>query len=146
MGRTLCFLSLSPVHPLRSPKHSMTHSWSNLYTHKLMTHRAQNGLQTSNLRHGKKSPSMCVRRGKIHLFNQKSESEVMSDSLRPYGLACQPPHLPMGFSRQEYRSGLPFSSPGALLNPGIEPASPALAGKFFTIETPGKPCNWMDEP
>jgi len=40
---------------------------------------------------------------------------------------------------QEYWSGLPFPSPGDLPNPGIEPASLALAGGFFTIETPGKP-------
>ena len=39
--------------------------------------------------------------------------------------------LSMNFSRQEYRSGLPFPTPGDL-NPGIEPASPALAGGFFT--------------
>ena len=44
--------------------------------------------------------------------------------------------LSMGFSRQEYWSGLPFPSPG------IEPTSllsPALAGIFFTTELPGKP-------
>ena len=40
----------------------------------------------------------------------------------------------MGFPRQEYWSGLPFSSPGDLSNPGIEPVSPALAGRFFTTE------------
>ena len=34
--------------------------------------------------------------------------------------------LSMGFSRQEYWSGLPFPSPGDLLNPGIEPKSPGL--------------------
>ena len=34
--------------------------------------------------------------------------------------------LSMGFSRQEYWSGLPFPSPGDLLNPGIEPRFPAL--------------------
>ena len=48
----------------------------------------------------------------------------------------------MGFPRQEYWSGLPFSSPGYLPNLGIEPASPttpALAGRFFTTEPPGKP-------
>ena len=39
-------------------------------------------------------------------------------------VACQAP-LSMGFSRQEYWSGLPFSSPGDLPNPGIEPGSPA---------------------
>ena len=38
----------------------------------------------------------------------------------------------MEFSRQGYRSGLPFPSPGDLPNPGNEPASPALAGGFFT--------------
>ena len=46
--------------------------------------------------------------------------------------------LSMGFSRQEYWSGLPFPSPGDLPDPGIEPKSPALAGGFFTIEPPGK--------
>ena len=48
----------------------------------------------------------------------------------------------MGFSRQEYWSGLPFPSPWDLLNPGAEPASlvsSALAGGFFTTAPPGKP-------
>ena len=45
----------------------------------------------------------------------------------------------MGFSRQEYWSGLPFPPPGDLPNPGIKPVSPALAGRFFTTEPPGKP-------
>ena len=45
---------------------------------------------------------------------------------------------------QEYWSGLPFSSPGNLPDPGIEPASPALAGRFFINEPPGKPLpNWL---
>ena len=47
--------------------------------------------------------------------------------------------LSMGFSRQEYWSGLPFSSPGDLPNPGIEPKSRALAGGFFTTEPHWKP-------
>ena len=45
----------------------------------------------------------------------------------------------MGFSRQEYCSGLPFPSPGDLLDPRIEPTSPALAGGSSTTEPPGKP-------
>ena len=45
----------------------------------------------------------------------------------------------MEFSRQEYWSGLPLLSPGDLPDLGIEPAYPALAGRFFTTETPGKP-------
>ena len=48
--------------------------------------------------------------------------------------------LSMGFSRQEYWTGFPFSIPGDLPDPGIKPecpASPALAG-FFITEPPGK--------
>ena len=41
--------------------------------------------------------------------------------------------LSMEFSRQEYWSGLPFPSPGDLLNPGIEPRSPALQADACTI-------------
>ena len=45
----------------------------------------------------------------------------------------------MEFPRQKYWSGLPFPLPGDLPDPGIEPLSPALAGRFFTTEPPGKP-------
>ena len=48
----------------------------------------------------------------------------------PWTVARQAP-LAMGFSRQEHWSGLPFSSSGELLGPGIKPGSPALA--FFTV-------------
>ena len=48
--------------------------------------------------------------------------------------------LSMGFSRQEYWSGLPFPSPGDLPNPGTEPGSPALEADALTSEPPGKPC------
>ena len=44
----------------------------------------------------------------------------------------------MGFSRQEFWSGLPFPLPGDLPDPGIELTSPALTGRFFTTEPPGK--------
>ena len=56
----------------------------------------------------------------------------------PCTVAHQAP-LSMGFPRQEYQSGLPFPSPGHLPDPGIEPASPTLAGGFFTAEPPRKP-------
>ena len=46
--------------------------------------------------------------------------------------------LSVGFSRQEYWSGLPFPPPGDLPNPGVEPTSLALAGTFFTTTPPGK--------
>ena len=53
-------------------------------------------------------------------------------------VTCKAP-MSMGFSRQEYLNGLPFSSPAYLPNPGIKPTSlksPALAGGFFTTSTP----------
>ena len=74
---------------------------------------------------------MCVL-GHIQLFE------------RPWTVAHQAP-LSMEFSRQEYWSGLPFPSSGNLPNLGIEPLSaassesPALEGRFFTTEQPGKP-------
>ena len=58
----------------------------------------------------------------------------------PWTVAHQSP-LFMGFSRQEYWSGLPCPLPGDLPNPWVEPlspVSPAFAGIFFTTEPPGK--------
>ena len=55
----------------------------------------------------------------------------MSDSVRPHGQGA----LSMGFSRQEYWSGLPYPSPGDLPDPGIKPESLrtlALTNGFFT--------------
>ena len=56
----------------------------------------------------------------------------------PWTVAYQAPPS-MGFSRQEYWSGLPFLSPGDLPNPGIKPRSPALQADALTSEPPGKP-------
>ena len=50
----------------------------------------------------------------------------------------------MGFSRQEYWSGLPFPSPGDLPDPGIEPGSPAFQADTLTSEPPGKPMTNLD--
>ena len=47
--------------------------------------------------------------------------------------------LSMGFSRQEYWSGLPFPSPGDLPDPGIKPRFPALQANTLPSELPGKP-------
>ena len=59
----------------------------------------------------------------------------------PWTVTRQAP-LSMWISRQEYWSGLPFIPPGSLPDPGFEPVSPmspALAGRFFTVEPPGNP-------
>ena len=55
----------------------------------------------------------------------------------PWTVAYQAPPS-MGFSRQEYWSGLPFPSPGDLPDPGIEPGPPAFQADALTSESPGK--------
>ena len=67
----------------------------------------------------------------------------MSESVTPWTVARQAP-LSMRFPRQEYWSGLPFPSPGDLPNPGTEPTSPALAGRFFNTEPLGKPRGYIE--
>ena len=70
----------------------------------------------------------------------------MSDSFVTPWTVVRQALLSMGFFRQEYCSGwLPFPSPGDLPNPGIKPASPALAGGFFTTGPPGQPINPLDK-
>ena len=74
----------------------------------------------------------------MHLFCMWA---VVSDSSQLWTVARQAP-MSMELSQQEDRSGLPFPTPGDLLNPGIKPTSPVaptLAGRFFTTEPPGKP-------
>ena len=63
-----------------------------------------------------------------------AKTSQLSLFVTPWTVAHQSP-LSMGFSRQEYWSGLSCPPPGDLPNPGIEPTSlapPALAGEFFT--------------
>ena len=62
----------------------------------------------------------------------------MSNSFLTPTAANQDP-LSVAFPRQEYWSGLPFPTAGDLSDPGVEPESPALAGRFFITEPPGKP-------
>ena len=61
---------------------------------------------------------------------------VVSDSTTPWTVAHQAPPS-MGFSRQEYWSGLPFPSPGDLPNPGIKPRSLALQADSLTSSHQG---------
>ena len=77
---------------------------------------------------------------KDHPFIHSSHECYMnaqSFTLRHYGPSCQAP-LSMELFRQEYWSGLPFPSPGDLPDPGLEPYSPALGGRFFTAGTTWK--------
>ena len=71
---------------------------------------------------------------------QKVKSEVAQSArlfATPWTAAYQAP-LSMGFSRQEYWSGLPFPPPGDLPDPGIEPGSPALEADALPSEPPEK--------
>ena len=70
--------------------------------------------------------------------NYESESEVSQSCptlCDLWTVAHQAP-LSMGFSRQEYWSGLPFPSPGDLSDPGIEPRSPILQADALTSVPP----------
>ena len=78
-------------------------------------------------------------------WQEYTESEVKVKLLSrvrlfatPRTVAYQTPPS-MGFSRQEYWSGLPFPSPGDLPDPGIELRSPVLEADALTSEPPGKP-------
>ena len=64
-----------------------------------------------------------------------SHPVVFDSFVTPCTVAHQAP-LSVGFSRQEYWSGVPFPSLGNLPDPGIEPMSPVFAGGFFTTEPP----------
>ena len=76
------------------------------------------------------------------LFTITNNEEVKSLShvrhfVTPWTVAYQAPQS-LGFSRQEYRSGLPFPSPGDIPNPGMEPGSPILQADALPSEPPGK--------
>ena len=68
-------------------------------------------------------------------------AKLCTTIVTPSTVACQVP-LSLGFSRQEYWSGLPFPSPGDLPNPGIELRSPALQADSLPTELRGKPSMW----
>ena len=77
-------------------------------------------------------PKVCIVKAmvfpvvrRMDVSSSSVSHSVVSDSLWPTRLALQAP-LPMGFSRQEYWSGLPFPSPEGLPDPGTEPWSPSL--------------------
>ena len=84
------------------------------------------------------------------IFNMMCADGLVSKScptlVTPWTVCSLPGSSVMGFSRQEYWSGLPFPSPGDLPDPGIEPRSPVLGSwrmspvGFFTSEPAGKYC------
>ena len=74
----------------------------------------------------------------LYPLNTSSASTQPLAPTIPLSDSKVPPYPSMGFSRQEYWSGLPFPSPGDLPDPGIEPGSPSLEADTLTSEPPGK--------
>ena len=103
---------------------------------------------------------MVARQSKMAIKNHNTEHRVKTHTHKPgsphqsesevaqscptlcnlWTIAHQAPPS-MGFSRQEYWSGVSFPSPEVLPDPGIEPRSPALQADALTSESPGKPKN-----
>ena len=90
-------------------------------------------------------PSMIWRKVWVYVSSTREKNACMLSHfsrvqlfVAPWTVALQAP-LSMRFSRQEYWSGLPFTSPGDLSNPGIEPGSHALQADSLPSEPPGKP-------
>ena len=77
----------------------------------------------------------CLFRSSFHFFIdvESVSCSVVSDSATLWTVARQAP-MYKEFSRQKYYSESSFPSPGALLNPGIEPGSPALQADTLTSE------------
>ena len=94
-------------------------------------------------------PRLCSKSCKLAFSSMWTESFQMWKLLScvlffatPWTVAHQAP-LSREFSRQEYWSGLPFSSPADLPNPWIEPKSPALQADSLPSEPPGKPSRYI---
>ena len=73
----------------------------------------------------------------MHLYSKSEVAQSCPTPCDPWTVAHQASPS-MGFSRQEYWSGLPFPSPGDLPDPGIEPGFPTLEPDSLTSEPPGK--------
>ena len=78
----------------------------------------------------------------VHIYSEvvcaRSVAQLCPTFCNSWTIASQA-SLSMEFPRQEYWSGLPFPPPGDLPDPGIEPMSPASAGRIFTTKPLGNP-------
>ena len=82
-------------------------------------------------------------------FNSHSQRMFVAQSCptlcNPLNCSAHQAPLSVQFSRQEYRSGLPFPSPGDLPNPGTEPRSPALPQILYCLSHQGSPILFLWE-
>ena len=121
-------LPLSHLESPKSTRFQLKERERETHTH---THTRSNLQETGNLQ---MRPGCLLRELKPHCVCVRAKSlQSCPNSATPWTVAHQAP-LSMGFSREEYWSGLPSPSPGDLPDPQIEPASltsPALAARFF---------------
>ena len=97
---------------------------------------------TCATQYGSPHPNMVTEYLKCDWCNWGTESLILFQSLTllwSHGLYPARLLCPWDFLSKTYWSGLLFPTPRDLPNPGIEPCSPALVGRFFTIEPLGKP-------
>ena len=108
-------------------------SWvySSVKTHQIVTPSICNLLYVNyaSIKHGKYFFKECLKVKSLHHVWLFATTWTVAHQAPP----------PMGFSRQEYWSGLPFPSPEDLPNPGVEPRSPALLADALLSEPPGNP-------
>ena len=97
------------------------------------------GVQVVSTQMRKENLSFMILRGlQTEIFWMRSESEVTQSCPALFNpMDCVAHQVPpsMGFPRQEYWSGLPFTSPGDLPDPEIKPGSPTLWADFFFFTT-----------
>ena len=127
----------SPERPLPPPVSLASQSHHEKPPEVTCTSRGNPGLPAST-RESPRETFFNTSRGQIPLpwLGSKLLSRVRLFAT-PWTVAHQAPPS-MGFSRQEYWSGLPFPSPGDLPNPGIESRSPTLQADALPSEPPGK--------
>ena len=89
-----------------------------------------------------KIPNVFLKCSEIETLESQRKKVKLLSRIRlfatPWTVACQASPS-IGFSKQEYWSGLPFPSPGDLLDSGIKPRSPAMQADSLLSEPPGKP-------
>ena len=123
-----------PAAPCHRP--GSQHSWRNQGLWVVGTWAESHSSEVTHFFRSQLQKSRREGKPKTNRKQRASAASVVSSSVTPWTVACQFP-LSMGFSRQEYWSGL-SCPPGDLPDPGIKPKSlmpPALAGGFFTTST-----------
>ena len=126
------------------PQRRKWQSHSSILAWEIPSTEKSDGLQSMGLprvRHDLALNNNCIYRKLLGNFSLERKVKSLSCVqlfATPLTVACQAP-LSMGFSRQEYWSGLPFPSSVDFPDPGIEPGSVALQADTFPSEPPGKP-------